>query len=270
MEPIVLAHGFCGFKRFILWAHFNRVADTLREAGYTVVQPTVHPTRTIEVRSRQLLEQIEHELGPEQPYHVIAHSMGGLDARYLASPRGLNQGHRIRSITTVGTPHRGSPIAEKFPRFFVSMTCLSARVGQWLPFDSTTRQFLSHVGEHRVDGLDQLTPGYVREEFNPATPDHPDVRYFSYAGVVQRRDILFPRTIPWRYMYNLEGDNDAMVSVQSATWGEFLGTVRSDHGSLVGLHVVPGFQTRFDHLSFFREVADNLQQRFHDSCSHAA
>ena len=45
------------------------------------------------------------------------HSMGGLDARqlvyldeYINGIKGSK--YQVRSITTIGTPHRGSPVAE--------------------------------------------------------------------------------------------------------------------------------------------------------------
>lgn len=269
MNPIVLAHGLCGFRKMVLWGHFHRVADTLRVAGYPVVHTAVHPTLSIQERGAELQKQIEHELGPDQPCHIIAHSMGGLDSRYLASPGGLNQGHRIRSITTIGTPHRGSPIAARFPRALAKLTCYSARVGQHLPFDEETRAYFSRLGENRTEGLEQLTPDYIRNHFNPATPDHPDVEYISYAGKVEKSDLFFPRTITWQHLYHLEGDNDAMVSVQSATWGELKEVVHSDHGSLVGLQIIPGLPNRFDHLAFYLKLAGEIRERYPDSSKPA-
>ena len=38
--------------------------------------------------------------------------MGGLDARFLLSPKGLNCAKWVRSLTTLSTPHFGSPLAD--------------------------------------------------------------------------------------------------------------------------------------------------------------
>ena len=47
----------------------------------------------------------------EDPLHVIAHSMGGLDARYAI--RNVPQvADRVKTLVTIGTPHRGSPVAD--------------------------------------------------------------------------------------------------------------------------------------------------------------
>ena len=43
--------------------------------------------------------------------HLIAHSMGGLDARHMIVREGMAE--RVASLTTVGTPHNGTPVAVK-------------------------------------------------------------------------------------------------------------------------------------------------------------
>ena len=46
------------------------------------------------------------------PFHLIAHSMGGLDSRFLISHLQPEGDNRILSLTTIGSPHHGSPIAD--------------------------------------------------------------------------------------------------------------------------------------------------------------
>jgi triacylglycerol esterase/lipase EstA (alpha/beta hydrolase family) len=38
--------------------------------------------------------------------------MGGLDVRSLTSAKGLNKASWFASVTTVSTPHQGSPLAD--------------------------------------------------------------------------------------------------------------------------------------------------------------
>jgi pimeloyl-ACP methyl ester carboxylesterase len=52
------------------------------------------------------LEQIER-LAPSDRVDVVGHSMGGLVATYAL--KHLDRGRRIRTVVTLGTPHRGSP-----------------------------------------------------------------------------------------------------------------------------------------------------------------
>ena len=45
--------------------------------------------------------------------HIIARtSMGGLDSRFLLSNNLLGLADRVVSLSTVSTPHRGSPVAD--------------------------------------------------------------------------------------------------------------------------------------------------------------
>ncbi|WP_447978507.1 esterase/lipase family protein [Candidatus Nitrospira bockiana] len=73
--------------------------------------PAVQPVDSIQGRGRTLAGQLEAiAAGREgQGVHVIAHSMGGLDARWAIAMEGL--AGRVASLTTIGTPHRGSSIA---------------------------------------------------------------------------------------------------------------------------------------------------------------
>ena len=56
------------------------------------------------------------DAGITAPPTVIGHSMGGLDARYMVSRLGMAE--RVKSLTTVATPHRGSAFADWGVRHF--------------------------------------------------------------------------------------------------------------------------------------------------------
>src|SRR3954447_7068161 len=82
---------------------------------------TLDPTAGIETRSTMLRASIEAALAgdglkPNEPIHIIAHSMGGLDSRRLISKGNFieTNGRRtpIQTLATIGTPHRGSPVAD--------------------------------------------------------------------------------------------------------------------------------------------------------------
>ena len=53
-----------------------------------------------------------------------------------------------------------------------------------------------------------------------------------------------------------EGDNDGLVSVKSAKWGEYLGQLRADHAAQIG-HFF-GLPDYFDYRSFYRSLATKL------------
>ncbi len=121
-HTILLAHGILGFgadlKIRLPAQYFNGVAAHLEEQGHRVFAPSVDPIGSIAKRGRQLAERIlEVPLEPGEKLHVIAYSMGGLDARHALSnisEEGISErvADRVSTLVTVGTPHRGSPVAD--------------------------------------------------------------------------------------------------------------------------------------------------------------
>ncbi len=83
----------------------------------------VAPTASIRRRAARLAELIARTASDDLgPIHLVGHSTGGLDARIVASPSGalgvaadkLAFRPRIRTITTLNTPHFGTPLASFF------------------------------------------------------------------------------------------------------------------------------------------------------------
>jgi len=52
---------------------------------------------------------------PGKKVNVIGHSMGGIDARVAIARFGAAE--RVASLTTVASPHRGTPLADLSPFF---------------------------------------------------------------------------------------------------------------------------------------------------------
>jgi hypothetical protein len=81
-----------------------------------VLVTKVDPVAGIEKRGDQFQERImvalgktgaEPTLDPSEKVHIIAHSMGGLDARYLLSKNANGIADYVSTLTTIGTPHQG-------------------------------------------------------------------------------------------------------------------------------------------------------------------
>ena len=66
--------------------------------------------------------------------NIIAHSKGGLDARYLIS--GLHMEDKVASLTTISTPHRGSELLNLLNRLPDGIYCFISSL-----FDRAYRQF---------------------------------------------------------------------------------------------------------------------------------
>ena len=112
--PIVLAHGLFGFTRIglgriTLTPYFRSIPELLRGAGNRVLVTRVPSIAGVEHRAGRLGEQILKAF-PDEPVHLIGHSMGGLDARRLLADSSWQR--RVLSLTTVGTPHLGTALAD--------------------------------------------------------------------------------------------------------------------------------------------------------------
>ena len=119
MKPktIILAPGILGFGRVPVLSlfvnYFNGVAAHLRRQGHVVIAPQVNPIGSVTERGQQLAAAILDVSPSPQKLHVIAHSMGGLDARFAIS-KVPGVAERVQTLVTIGTPHRGSPVANAF------------------------------------------------------------------------------------------------------------------------------------------------------------
>src|SRR5262245_29076854 len=105
-SPILLVHGILGFEKIrmagvTLADYFPGIPEFLRAAGNHVIVPALSPTGGIADRAAQLKEFLDRAM-PTEPVHILAHSMGGLDARYMISRLGMSE--RVLTLTTLGTP----------------------------------------------------------------------------------------------------------------------------------------------------------------------
>lgn len=252
--PIVLMHGFgilAGLRR---QGHLHEEALSLRLRGVLAYAPNVASYNTVAVRAAMWQHRIEHiltETGTDR-LNLIAHSMGGLDARYLISTLGLHE--VVASLTTISTPHRGTPLAQ----FMLEQP---ERLRNWA---ADLANFMSSAALDDATGdvitaLTELTPEHVCETFNAAVPDHASVRYWSYAGAAGKGTPHAVNPVMRLFngwIYDRAGLNDGFVPVESARWGEFLGTIAADHAQQVGLSVMTG--SVFDSNAFYTGIAEHL------------
>ena len=108
--PIVLAHGMAGFDAlFGVYEYWYGIPAALRDGGAEVFVTEVSQFNQTEMRGEQLLAQVEEivAITGQPKVHLIGHSHGGLDVRYVASVRP----DLVASVTTVGSPHKGADLA---------------------------------------------------------------------------------------------------------------------------------------------------------------
>jgi triacylglycerol lipase len=228
-----LLHGFLGFKRRGPIVYFRGVAKALNKVGIVALVPEVPATGRVSERAESLAGQLFSSDAP--CFALVAHSMGGLDARYLITH--LDPDRRVKSLVTVATPHLGTPVASAIMNSHGWFRSLIRRIG--------------------MPGLLDLTP-----EIRAAMPipDRADVHYASYAG---RRSFEELPLVFRPFAREITSENDGLVPLESARWGEFRGTRRTDHFEYAGwsLGLPSARKARpFDHLPFWVQVVEEARQ----------
>jgi triacylglycerol lipase len=244
--PVVFCHGMLALSTLSMQLPkdlncFSPLRQFLRERGFRALFPQVAPTSGVAARAEQLRKQIL--AFTDEPVNVIAHSMGGLDARYMITHLGMAD--RVRSLTTIATPHCGTYLVEWFIANF------RQRVPLLLAMEA--------MGIN-VDGFRDCRPDSCRD-FNVSTPNRPEVSYFSFGGAVPAARVTPFLRRAWNLLTAVEGPNDGMVSVASARWGEYLGTLHADHFAQTPDMVFVRPNEDFDALGFYFRLLENLARR---------
>ena len=157
--PIVLVHGL-GMKDTFFLRSWGRIDRILRGEGYTVYKSRVDGFGTVAGNAAQLKAEIEavlRETGAGK-VNLIAHSKGGLDAKYMIQQ--LQMADKVASLTTLCTPHRGSPIASfilRFPRWAVKYVAFWVDLAYRLLGDRAPDSFTACEELRRTQRLEQET-----------------------------------------------------------------------------------------------------------------
>ncbi len=231
--PLLMVHGI-GFRDLRYFNYWGRIPRELMKNGAVIYYGNQEALGTIvhngeDIRTRIL--QMVKETGASK-VNIIAHSKGGLDARYAITRLGMAP--YVASLTTMSTPHRGCrfvdyacQLPEGLYRFVAG--CFDrtfSRFGDRSPdFYTSTRQFSTEESAR----------------FNAETPDDPRVYYQSYASRMKYPWSHLLLAVPFCMIRPLEGENDGLVSTESARWGEFRGVFRNErvrgisHGDMIDL-----------------------------------
>lgn len=276
--PIVLAHGFSGFRNIGPLDYFYGVKAALEKDGHRVYVSQVDAYQSSVVRGEQLVKYIETVVLPQsgaQRVNIIGHSQGGLDARYVA----WKLGGKVAAVVSIASPHRGTQVAD---------VLWGEKPG---PLQNILAALLNVLGGTESDAkaaVRNLTSKGAAA-FNSVITDHPAVRYFSIAGRsdksrgigVCESETQASFIAKWdRYLDPIGAElsltasllennqeppipNDGLVSVASSRWGIFLGCVPSDHlGEVCQLFGASrGGGNAFDCLDFYRDLGRFLVER---------
>ncbi|KAL4801934.1 alpha/beta-hydrolase [Aspergillus unguis] len=260
-HPVILAHGLLGFAELRLAGpllpglqYWRGIKDALLMKGVEVITATVPGSASIEMRAKVLAETIASAARGRE-VNIIAHSMSGLDSRYMIThlkPKDF----KVLSLTTIATPHRGSAVAD-----YVLQQIGDDRLAQLY--------YLLERIKIESGAFSQLTREYMEKTFNPSTPDLDDVRYFSYGAVMEQR-LWSVFRMSHRLLQQIEGYNDGLVSVASSKWGGdkgYKGTLMNvSHLDLINWSnrfkwlagEITGQRPNFNAVAFYLDIADML------------
>jgi triacylglycerol lipase len=225
--------------------YYHGIDRVLAERGHPVVVTRVHPTASVATRARQLKEIILRQLDVlgREKIILIGHSMGGLDARYMISRLGMKR--HVSALLTVTAPHRGSPFADWCMRH------LGERLGGF----GIARTFGLDV-----EGVRDLTTQSCKQ-FNEEVIDSPAVKYFSVSASRPWHRVPAFAIHAHRVVYDAEGENDGLVSVNSSTWGKHLGVWPADHWHTINHRLVLELKDPTgDIVPFYLDAIDRMRE----------
>lgn len=235
--PVLLVHG-TGFRDRKIFNYWGEIPEILEEHGSAIFYSGHDAWANIEDAANQIVNSLNSVLAKtgSEKVNVIAHSKGGIDVRYAIAKLGVSD--KIASLTMISSPNHGSKMVDslcsifgkkilKFCAFFINIWFRI--LGDKKPdFFKTTLQFRASF----------------MEQFNKEIIDSPSIMFQSFAGKMKNPfSDIFMLLLNFVITFS-DGENDGLVSVESARWGKFRGTIEGQ--GFFGIshpHEVDGYRT---------------------------
>ena len=212
--PILMVHGVF-FRDVKLINYWNRIPAALEKNGAKIFygkQQSADSVANIAAELKARIDEIVESEGCEK-VNIIAHSKGGLDARWAVGMLGADE--RVASLTTINTPHRGCQFADyllsKAPEGFKNAVANKYNAA------------LKKLGDKDPDFIAAVTDLTASgcAEINRQCKDSPKVFYQSVGSYsVSALGGRFPMNLSYLFVKYFDGKNDGLVSVDSMKWGE--------------------------------------------------
>ncbi|WP_312332483.1 lipase family alpha/beta hydrolase [Acinetobacter variabilis] len=281
--PIVFSHGMAGFiqvgtDQFGLDYWYQILPDLARN-GANVWATRVSPFNSSEIRGEQLLEQVKEiaAITGADKVNLIGHSHGGPTIRYVAG----SEPKLVASLTTVGAPHKGSPVADLILKAegtaieapLLGTINLVSKAITWAqgldpnsyPHDSLAGgSSLTLAGSAKFNqkypiGMPSTTCGEGAYSWKHADGQ---IYNYSFTGVGQVTNLLDPDSALKVTALLIDGgkENDGLVSRCSAKFGK---TIRDNYNwnHLNEVNMVLGLKNLFapDPVDVYRQHANRLK-----------
>lgn len=240
--PVVLVHGLFGFDAIGgVYDYWFGIPQALRSGGAKVHVAQVTAANSNEVRGEELIDQLEtlQALYGYSKFNLIGHSQGGPTARYVAAVRP----DLVVSMTSVGSPHAGSKVADFVGATLPDGSPLRPLVASFINAFASLIGVLSgnHGSQDSLAALKALdSAGAAR--FNARYPQGKPtsacgsgaakvngVAYYSYGGTSNSTnvfDVSDVAMVAGGLLFGGEA-NDGLVGRCSSHWGV---VIRDDYG----------------------------------------
>jgi len=256
--PLLLVHGvfFRDLKYFNYW---GRIPKELMRNGATIYYGEQQSAASIAISAEELKQKILKIIEETKckKVNIIAHSKGGLDARYAISCLGMDE--YVASLTTISTPHRGCAFADYLlnvaPKWLLNF--VSKR------YNSALKK-LGDTNPDFMGAIKDLTLANCKT-INAQALDKPNVYYQSFASRMKRwTSAPFPQCLSYILVHHFNKKNDGLVDVDSAKWGDKYqlltcsGNRGISHGDMIDLYRenIKGFDVR----ELFVDIVKGLKE----------
>lgn len=256
--PILLVHGIF-FRDFEKVNYWGRIPEELVKNGATVYYGNHSSSLGVKDSAEELANRIKgivKETNCEK-VNIIAHSKGGLDARYAISNLGMDK--YVASLTMINTPNHGCLFADylmtKAPKLVKKQVSNSYNFA------------LKKLGDKEPDfiaGVTDLTHPET-EKLNAEMKQSKNVYYQAF-GSVLKHPISggFPFNITNAYVKQFDGKNDGLVGIESFPLDDNFTLLETpyrrgiSHGDVVDINRenIKGFDVREFYVNIVKDLKD--------------
>ena len=257
--PVLLLHGifFRDFKYFDYW---GRIPKELITNGCRVFYGEQQSSATVEFCGNEIARKIEEivKMTGAEKVNIIAHSKGGLDARFAMSNPEIAK--HVASLTTINTPHRGCEFAD----YLLTKSPEKLRNGVAAAYNRA----LGKLGDYAPDflgGCSNLTQSFCAD-FNSKIHDPEGVYIQSFGSVMKNHTGgQFPLNLTHGFVGLFDGPNDGLVGEKSFPWGADFHLITPtgkrgiSHGDVIDLNRenIPGYDVR----EFYVNLVADLKKK---------
>ena len=253
--PILLVHGAAIRDTFFMRS-FGRIDRILEDQGYEVYKSSQDAFGTVEHNAEQLRDEIQAllEKTGAGKVNIIAHSKGGLDVRCMLGFPDMNE--KVASLTTLCTPHRGSPVATgilKFPKWILRIYAFFIDL------------FFRICGDRQPDCF-TVCEQLKRTDTASDTMGIQGIYCQSFSSTVRKKakknDFIMSVPLAFSRYFEKDAETDGLVPKDSAIYGVYRGDCTDSsvsHTEIIDFMVSAGKKEKI--YTFYSSLCEELALR---------